>query len=245
MKETLFLLASFLIARMSDAHTRSGVDDQLLWTCVVTRYDANPNYAGHGLYQLKIVKVSFWQQGEQVWERDVPDRLRNTKGVFMMGAEGQYATSDTVRNLGQGTDPFYLIDFYMCDVAFLEKEIAVSYSGGLLVLERKNGNVLIDHPHAFHESIYFIPESEITIEAGNKTCTFESKRQRGVFTFSCNGRLFHGDGKKLYVFNNRYRLVNTIKGTEALTDNKRTLITKFNGKDFHVTATGRIRVRVK
>ncbi|HEY5826115.1 MAG TPA: hypothetical protein VIT44_17200 [Cyclobacteriaceae bacterium] len=241
MKWILCLLACYSVAHISDASTCSTVDDQLLWACVITGYEANPHYPGHGHYQLKIVKVSYWQHGEQVWQHDAPDRIKNIRGVFMMGTDGQYSTGDTVRNIGLGTHPSYLIDFYMCPVGFMEKEIAVSYSGGLLVLERENGNVLIDHPHAFHRSVYFIPETEIVIRTGNKTCFFQSNCQSGIFTASCNSRLFHGDGKNLYVFDTTYKLVKTIKGAETFTDNKRTLITKFKGKALNVTLTGGIR----
>src|SRR5688572_5527558 len=85
MKWILCLLASYSVAHISDARTCSIVDEQLLWACVITGYDANPHYPGHGHYQLKIVKASYWQQGEQVWQHDAPDRIKNISGVFMMG----------------------------------------------------------------------------------------------------------------------------------------------------------------
>jgi hypothetical protein len=216
-------------------------EEHVVWDCIVTGYEPNENYPGHGAYHITLQKLSYLQDGAVVWTREAPESVKTLTSVYVIGKEGEHKTGDTIRKIGNDSQ-LYLIDFYLCDTVFLQTTIGISCKAGFLLLDKQNGDLLIDrsYPVAEEESGgYFTPETDIVISTKGSFCRLTSRCRKGEFTGKCNDYLFHYNGHTLFVFDKKNRLINTQQGEVRLTADRK--FTTFHHRKYKVAQEARKR----
>jgi hypothetical protein len=216
-------------------------EEHAVWDCIVVKYRPNENYPGHGAYDIKIQKLSYLQDSAVIWKREAPESVKALTDVYVLGEEGEYKTGDTIRKVSMGYH-FYPIDFYVCDDVFLQNTMAISCKAGFLLLDKRNGRLLIDQPYPVVEEKsdgYFTPETDIVINAGKLSCQLESRCRNGEFTEECGDYLFHFNGHILFVFDTKNKLINTQQGKVKRTIDRK--FTTFQRREYKVLMEARKR----
>jgi hypothetical protein len=216
-------------------------EEHLVWDCTITGYRPNHNYPGHGAYHITLQKLSYLLDSTVLWTREAPESVKTLTGVYVIGKEGEYKTGDTIRKIGNDSQ-LYLVDFYVCDNIFLQTTIGISCNAGFLLLDKRNGGLLIDHPYPAAEEEsdgYFTPETDIAMAAKGSSCHLTSRCRKGEFTGKCSDYLFHYNGHTLFVFDKKNKLINTQRGTVRLTADRK--FTTFHHRKYRVAQEARKR----
>lgn len=239
---TTFLFLAFLLSSVTPAWSQNTTpEERAVWDCTVIKYRPNENYPGHGAYDIRIQKLSYLVDGAVVWKRQAPESVKVLTDVYVLGEEAEYKSGDTIRKIGMDSHA-YPIDFYVCYDIFLQNTIAISYKAGFLLLDKRDGRLLIDQPYPVVEEKsdgYFTPETDIVVSTKKLSCQLESRFRNGEFTGECGDYLFHFNGHILFVFDAKNKLINTQRGKVKRTIDRK--FTRFHHRKYKVAMQARKR----